>query len=182
MNQDFETYIGALGTMFENVEQLVRDGQGSPPWQVVFDPDNAPNNTLTWLAQWVGVELERQSSFENDEQFYARQRERIKAHLGFDRGSAKAMRAAASLYLTGNKQVFFRERDGDAYTLTVITRIDETPDPDAVLRELMRLKPAGIVLNFLVTTGRTFEETTALGQTFATSTTTWPTFNDREGA
>lgn len=83
--------------------------------------------------------------------------------------------------LTGNKTIFFEERSTSAYTITVITRTTETPDSDAVLRALMTQKPAGIILTYVTTAGRTFAETTALGHTFATSLTTWPTFNNRRG-
>jgi hypothetical protein len=182
VNADLEAYIGALGVMFENVQEMVSDGKGSPSWSQIFDSDNAPTDALGWLAQWVGVDLDRRSSFEADDVYWSRQRAKIKAHLGFERGSLGAIRAAAQLWLTGSKTVFIQERDGTAYTLTVITRTAETPDPDAVLRELLKQKPAGIILNYVVAAGRTFVETTALGRTFAGSTTAWPTFDNRRGA
>jgi hypothetical protein len=181
-NADLQAYITTLGQMFEQSEQAARPGDDLPPWSQMFDPTMAPDAALAWLAQWVGVPAEFKSSLETDADFFARQRQRISDHLGWNRGTRAAMIAVVVPLLTGNKSVFFEERATSAYTITVITRTAETPDPDAVERALRTQKPAGIVLTYLTTTGRTFAETTALGQTFATSETTWPTFNDRRGA
>ena len=48
------------------------------------------------------------------------------------------LRAAAGMYLTGAKTVFFRERDEDPYHLEVVTRDEENPDPAKVLAALLR--------------------------------------------
>lgn len=180
-NSDLQAYIGSLGHMFDQAELAARPGDGDPPWSQMFDPTMAPDEALAWLGQWVGVPKEFKSSLETNEDFYARQRQRIITHLGWNRGTRQAMIDVVTPLLTGNKTVFFDERSTSAYTITVITRTAETPDPDAVERALLTQKPAGIVLTYVVVTGRTFAETTALGQTFATSHTTWPTFNDRKG-
>lgn len=181
-NPDLQAFITTLGQMFEQSELAARPGDDLPPWSQMFDPAMAPEEALAWLGQWVGVMPEFKSSLETDEDFFARQRQRIMDHLGWNRGSAAAMKAVITPLLTGNKSVFFQERSTSAYTVTVITRTSETPDPAAVERALRTQKPAGIVLTYLVTAGRTFAETTALAQTFATSQTTWPLFSNRRGA
>jgi hypothetical protein len=180
-NSDLEAYLGAIGHMFDQSEAAARPGDGDPPWSHIFDPTVAPEEALVWLAQWVGVPSEFKSSLESSDDFFARQRQRIIDHLGWNRGTRQAMIDVVTPLLIGNKSVFFDERSTSAYTITVITRTAETPDPDAVLLALMTQKPAGIVLTYETTTGRTFAETTALAQTFATSEATWPTFNDRKG-
>jgi hypothetical protein len=181
MNEDFQNYVSAIGQMFEPAEKAARDNKGSPPWSMMFNPDTAPTYALAWLGQFVGVELDIRSQFESDDDYWSRQRQRIKNHLGFARGSLDAIKAAAGLYLTGNKTVFIQERDSSAYHLTIITRTSETPDSDKVLREILKQKPAGIVLDYVVVAGRTFRETTATGNTFNDSAAEWPTFNDRKG-
>lgn len=180
-NTDLEFYIGALSSMFEQSEDAVRDGQGSPPFSMMFDPDIAPIAALAWLGQFVGVAPERRSQYELEDTFYVRQRQRIKDHLGFERGTAGAMRAAAESYLTGNKTVLFRERDGSAYHITVVTRVSETPDSGKVLRALTDLKPAGITLDYHTVVGRDFAEVLAANATFTAAAAAYPTFNDMRG-
>jgi hypothetical protein len=148
---------------------------------MMFDPNNCPVEALAWLGQFVGVPLENRSVLEADAPYYARQRSRIAAHIGFSRGTPAAMRAVLAPLLTGNQTVFFKERDGDPYTLTVVTRTSETPDAVAARRALLTQKPAGIILNYTTANTRTFAETTATGNTFAASLAAWPTFNARTG-
>jgi hypothetical protein len=178
---DFQSYLGAIGAMFEQAETSVRDDTGKPPWATMFDPDTAPDGALAWLGQFVGVSPQIQSIYESDFDFFARQRQRIKDHLGFNRGSAVAMKTAAALYLTGSKTVMFRERDGSAYHLTVVTRTAETPDPGAVERELLAQKPAGITLDYHTITGRDFDEVKAANATFTIAKATYATFNTMRG-
>jgi hypothetical protein len=167
-NNDLETYVDAIGQMFEQSENVTRDPEGYPPYALLFNPDTCPDNALAWLGQFVGVQPEVQSQSESDTEFYDRQRQRIKDHLGFARGSAAAMRATAQLYLTGNKTVFFRERDTDPYILTIVTQTDETPDSARVLAALMAIKPAGIILHYNVITGTDFAYLRDTYSTFAT--------------
>jgi hypothetical protein len=180
-NTDLELYIAAVSSMFEQSEDAVRDGQGNPPFSMMFNPDICPVSALPWLGQFVGVQPEKQSQFESDDDYYARQRQRIKDHLGFARGSAAAMLAAAGNYLTGNKTVLFRERDGSPYHLTVVTRTSETPNPAAVEKALFDLKPAGITLDYHTITGRDFAEVKADNANFLAAKTAYPTFNDMRG-
>lgn len=158
-NEDLKAYLGALGSMHEPSETAVRGTEdGAPPFSIMFDPDNAPDDALAWLAQFVGVELEKKNVNEDDFYYFLRQRQRIKDHLGFARGSAAAMRATAALYLTGGRQVIFRERDGSAYHLTIVTRTAETPDAARVERELLKIKPAGLTLDYHTITGTDWAE------------------------
>jgi hypothetical protein len=180
-NSDLEQYIGAISAMFEQSEDAVRDGNGSPPFSMMFDPDLCPEEALAWLGQFVGVQPELESQYEAHTDFIARQRQRIKDHLGFNRGSTASMIAAASLHLIGNKAVIFRERDGSAYHLTVVTRTAETPDPAKVEAELLKLKPAGITLDYHTITGRDFAEVNANNANFLAAKTAYPTFNDMRG-
>lgn len=143
----------AVGAQFDEIDAVARAGTDDEPgWAALMDPDAAPAFTLDWLAQFAGVSLNRTL----DE---AQKRVAIRATEGVvKRGTPAAMQRAARPFLTGAQSVFLAERDGDAYQLTVITRTDETPDPDAVEAALLSQKPAGIVMTYSVVPGLAYAE------------------------
>jgi len=124
-------------------------------FETILDPTRCPDWALPWLAQLVGLRLP--TSITVDEQ-----RAFIVALASQNRGTPAALAAAAGLYLTGSKTVYFRERDPDSddppYTIEVVTLDDETPDPDAVLAALMAQKPGGIVLTFRQVEGQDWQQ------------------------
>lgn len=137
--------------MYQDVASLV-DPEDDSPWVPLFDVNKCPDWALPWLAQVVGVRLP--SSITGDAA-----REYITA-LSFEEiGKPSAIRAAVSIYLTGNKTVYFRERDqGDAYALEVVTVDAETPDPEAVARALESSVPAGIIIRYRSVVGWDYEQ------------------------
>src|SRR5215468_578343 len=48
-------FCGALGAMFQEVQDLARDSPDGPGWSAVMDLDRCPDGWLPWLAQFVGV-------------------------------------------------------------------------------------------------------------------------------
>jgi Phage tail protein (Tail_P2_I) len=142
--------------MYQDVASLV-DPEDDVPWVPLFDVSKCPDWALPWLAQVVGVRLP--TSITGDDA-----REYIKA-LSFEEiGKPDAIRAAVSIYLTGNKTVYFRERDeGDAYALEVVTVDSETPDPEAVARALEASVPAGIIIRYRSVVGWDYEQMTTEG-------------------
>lgn len=149
-------YVAAISRMFQEVDSLVAEVNGRPPWGALFDIATLPAKGLGWLGQFVGVSP--QSGLSD-----ADQRTRILSTAGFWRGTPASLRAAAQAYLTGGKTVIFRERDAaacptqPAYGLTVITYTAETPDAAKVLAALLAQKPAGIVLNYQVHDGQDYQ-------------------------
>jgi hypothetical protein len=145
----------AIGTMYQEVEDLVRDTSGGPGWSPLMDLDRCPSYALGWLAQLVGVRLLPGASDADN-------RARIASTDGFKRGTAAALIGAAQSTLTGAQTVVFRERDSTAaspdyaYYLTVETYADQTPDPAATERALLAQKPAGIVLTYRTATGQDY--------------------------
>lgn len=154
---------GALGEMFQPVEDVARDTPEGPGWSAVVDAIRCPDDWLIWLRQFVGANGLRHS---------------ITQHSGFQRGTRDAIANAAGMYLTGNKTVYFRERHGDPYAFEVVTVEAETPDPAAVLAELIRQKPGGLVLTYRTVAGWDYEAMTDAGGTYATLKTTFATYYD----
>jgi hypothetical protein len=150
---------GALATALERVAEIYDPDEG-PPGSPLVDVDRCPDWALPWLAQLVGVSMPVGMPAEQA-------REGIRSVAGWKRGTPGALLAAAGFHLTGAKTVYFLEHDPTGtdppYTLEVVTRASETPDPAAVLAELMRQKPAGIVLTYRTVEGWDYQQLEAAG-------------------
>jgi hypothetical protein len=157
--------------MFEEASWYARDSDDGPGFVRLVDLDLAPEKALPWLAQFVGVQL--QPGLDD-----AAQRARIRATDGFHRGTVSALVGAARQYLTGGKTVIVRERDGDAYTLTIVTYTAETPDSGLVLAALLDQKPGGLILNYVVETGQDWATLQANYATWADVIAHYPTWTD----
>lgn len=158
LNAPLEVLLDAIGVMFEQVQEIVVDGD-QPGWTVPVTLADAKE--LGWLGQFVGVRLAPALTD-------AEARVAIDAVAGFSRGTPSAIVNAAARTLTGNKSVKFYERaGGNAYDLTVITYSSQTPDPTATEAAIRALKPAGIVLTYLVVDGLTYAQLEADYATYA---------------
>jgi len=162
--------LSGIGEAFQQVEDYGRDQGDTPGWAFMLDPDTCPPEALGWLAQFVGVVLQPGLS-------EADQRARIKATDGWNRGTVGAIKGAAAQYLTGNKTVTLRERDGDPYFLTVITYTSQTPNPAQVLAAVTAQKPAGLVLTHNVTPGQDYRNIRDSGMTYAALRSKYATYN-----
>lgn len=161
---------GALGAIFREVAEIFDpEDDDVPPMAPLLDPVLCPAWALPWLAQLVGITLPAGMT-------EAEARTFITEVAGFKRGTRQAMEAAAAQYLTGDKTVYFRERDGSPYILEVVTLTTETADQAAVLRALTALKPGGIVLNYRTVIGWDYQEMTAAGGTYAVLKTTYTSY------
>jgi len=155
------------------------DPEDAAPFETLLDPARCPPWALPWLAQLVGMRLPTTISVDEQRAFIA-------ALASHNRGTPAALAAAAGLYLTGDKTVYFRERDPTGqdppYTIEVVTRDDETPDPDAVRAALMAQKPGGIILLYRQVTGWDYEAMTDQGETegwtYASLGPLFPTYRD----
>lgn len=148
---DLDTFLAAIGSMFQPVDDLVRDSELGEGWSPLLDAQRAPTEALPWLGQLVGVRLMAGLS-------EPARRQRIAETDGFRRGSLAALVGAARQHLTGLQRVVVRERDGSAYRLTVITFDSQTPYPDRVAAALAEQKPAVIVLDYRVETGQDYRQ------------------------
>lgn len=145
-------FCHAIGSMFEEVEQIARDTDTAPGWAAALDAGLAPEKWLPWLMQLTGVT--NPGGLTGDEL-----RDRIQRADGWRRGTPASMLAAAQRHLAGTRRVTFRERDGgDPYAVHVVTYTAETPDPAAAAAALAEQKPAGLILTHAVLDGWDYTE------------------------
>jgi hypothetical protein len=162
----------AMGRPLRRLQQVYDPPGDIAPLAPLFDPELCPDWALPWLAQTVGVTLPPGTPD-------AAARTIITSVGGQARGTPAALRAAAGIFLTGTKTVFFRERDPDSpdppYYLEVVTLTQETPDPALVLRALLAQKPGGIVLTYLQIESWDYQEQTLEAASSGWAYTTLPT-------
>lgn len=120
------------------------------------DPMTADVAWLPWMAQLVGAVLDPAAS-------EAEQRDTIRyATSGWRAGTRGAIADAAKSALTGSRyarvvphmkpSVGGGIEAGTIWDITIVTRVSETPDPEAVLGAVLRtgVKPAGVRLHTTV--------------------------------
>lgn len=146
LNWPLATYIGALGQMFQDIEDMAREQNGYPGYSQLVDVNRVRADRLPWLAQFIGAVLPQRLPGETDEAYVSRMRGFIKDPSHFKRGSVAMITWVAQQRLTGTRSVYIRERDTSPYHYTVVTRTSETPDPAGTLADLKAAKPAGLIL------------------------------------
>jgi hypothetical protein len=161
----------ALSRPFLEVQEVFDPEGDVPPVAPLLDPELCPDWALPWLGQLVGVRLPNGTPPDIA-------RATISKASGFARGTPAAIEAAAGLYLTGNKTVYFRERDGSPYRLEVVTLSGETPDPAQVEAAIRSQKPGGIILTYRTFAAWDYQLMTEQGGTYAEQSATFTTYQN----
>lgn len=148
------TYLTALATPFELVEEWASDTDDAVGWSLLVDIDRCPDIALPWLAQLVGIKTRDITGLTADQQ-----RQQIRDLGNWKRGTIPAIRAAVLPYLTGTQTIIIRERfDGSAndapYNIQVITYASETSDAVKVEAAIRAQKAAGLVLSYVNSMGQ----------------------------
>lgn len=139
--------VEALMTTLDRPALVAHGEPGLPPWRALTDPAVAPAWALPFAAQWTGGRMPPRRPGEPSEDYIARARREVVYPLGMRRGSALTAVEAAREHLTGERTIVFREQfAGDPWQLMVVTRVEETPDPDAMRAAVRRVLPAGVLL------------------------------------
>jgi hypothetical protein len=149
----FAVLCGAVGAMWQAVADLSEDRDGRPGWAVLVDVETSPADALPWLAQIPGVDLTQGAPA-------LQQRDEIRRRSGQGRCRPAAMREEAAPTLSGTKTIRILERASSAWTLTVITRTSETPNPAVTLAALLRQKVGGDILTHIVSDAPIIDEWT----------------------
>lgn len=166
----------AAARTIANVTAAIRHDEAGSGWRRAYDPDRAPEFMLEWLEQHVGTTTPVGAT-------EAQRRELIRDAPNWRRGTSGAMIAGGRQYLTGTRLLeLFERTDGHAYRIGAASRTSETPDPDRVLAALLEQKPAGLILNYVVTDEWTVAELEAAyaGEELADVEGDYPTVNALE--
>ena len=145
-------FIDAIGGMFQTGADLVEDGpNGEPGWSIIVDIDRIPDAGLPYLAQFIGSD------------FYsgitaAQQRQQIRDHISWQRGTPSSIISAIRLFLTGTQTVQLNERDTSAYHFAVTIWAAEAPADTSATSPLVTYvnvfaKPAGLQWTLTVNPG-----------------------------
>lgn len=166
MTTQLQDYLEAIGGMFVGTEVY-----SLANWENLLDPDLCPVDALPYLAQYVGERLPAGIS-------EAAARQWIKDAPNQRRGTVGSIVAAAKRKLTGTQIVAVVERDTGNDRISVITYIDQTPDRNLVLKELMTVVPGDMVLNYQVLSGQIWSTVKAGYATWALVKAHYPTWAD----
>ena len=169
------TFMGAVGTGGDEVNDLVRETDIRPGWGLMFDVDNVPSKWLPWLGQFSGTSIDPAL---NDNAARAI----VAARAGFTRGRPSTITNIAKGYLTGTQYVLLEERyNGDPYTYSVIVQTDQVTDAAQLNAALTAAKPAGLNFNLYIVDVLVYSELQAISGTYAGVLTHYPTYRDMHG-
>lgn len=113
-------YLDGIGQMLQDLDYL---SHYNPPWQPMINIDLVPNEGLQWLAQFVGAILDTTVDYDS-------QRQQIRDHVGWNRGTPATFISLGKARLTGTQTLELTERFNSPYRFRVITWQDETPPED----------------------------------------------------
>jgi hypothetical protein len=166
----------ALAQPYLQVMELIDPPEPYPPWGPLFDINVCPAWALPWLAQIVGIRIPAGLS-DADARTY------IRDAAGHNVGTVKAIRLAlqqtlVSAHPPAPPTVYFRERDGSAYRLEVVTIDGETPDPALTQRVLAAVVPGGLVLSYRSIEGWDYQAQVDQGGTYREQSAQYSTYAD----
>jgi hypothetical protein len=166
----------ALAQPYLQISELIDPPEPYAPWAPLFNIYICPGWALPWLAQLVGIKLPAGISD-------ADARRAIKFSAGHNVGTVAAIRDALRTTLVPANPptpatVYFRERDGSAYRLEVVTLDPETPDPAWTLEVLTAAIPGGLVLSYRSIEGWDYQAMTDMGGTYAEQSLQYATYAD----
>jgi hypothetical protein len=159
---DLAIYLGALGTIFQEIEDYAADTDDGVGWSILVDLERAPFKGLPWLAQFKGVQIPIGVTD-------AVARQVIEEAAGWARGTVASVRAIIQQYLTGNKVVIIQERDSSPYHFSVTTYTSESGDAGnqaKIVAAIVSVKPAGLQFTYTVSTGQDYQNIFATYATY----------------
>jgi hypothetical protein len=116
----FGNLAEAMMRPYKQVAELIDPPDPYEPWSPLFFVDITPDWALQWLGQVVGVRVPNTAT-------PSQARAMIK-ELSFEEvGKPETIKNVIRAYLGGSKSIIYRERDGNAYRLEIITMNRDAP-------------------------------------------------------
>jgi hypothetical protein len=156
------------------VDDLARDTDAGPGWSGIVDLARVPDDFVVWLAQFVGISARVGDTT-------ASIREEITNRPRTKRGTPATVISAAQSVLSGSARVMLTERDTSAYHFLLQTYVVQTPDAQAVVDAVNRVKPGGVMWVHELLTGPSYaqvETATPPASTYADRKAMFPTYAD----
>jgi hypothetical protein len=136
-DQILDAFVQGMSTGLERATQVAHGTDDAEGERVLTDPRVCPFWALPHAALWTGSRMPLRPFGMSDPDWETYARAYVVAALPAYRGGSVALRTVAQRFLTGTKSVKIITRyDGELWDTLVITRPDETADPDALLAAL----------------------------------------------
>jgi hypothetical protein len=163
--------LAAVASMWQDIDDLIRDTDVAPGWARIVDVDLAPPMAFGWLAQIAGVKLTAGAPEEA-------QREEIRRVDGQRRGLRSTILSKVAPYITGSTPPLLLERTnpdvpGDrAYHITLSLVAQQLPGGlsdanglalQAAFRDAL---PAGLIGHVLLKEHNNYDEVNAANASY----------------
>jgi hypothetical protein len=169
-------FLGAIGQTLQDLDYLAHAPDASHPvWFNLIDLDAVPDAGVPWLGQFIGIRAAPGLTV-------AQQRQQIRDHISWQRGTPAAIASGVRLFLTGTQTVQIAERDTGPYHFTITINTAEAPaDTTALVNYVNNFaKPAGLTWTLVVGTAppATYGSIYTRGDTYITMYQSFQTYND----
>ena len=146
--EDIASIRGFVNALVAGLEEPSTWAHDDPGYSLLVDPYRAPERSLPWLGQFVGVQFPSDMT-----PTIAERRQLIVDRPSWRRGSALFIEATVKRSLIGTKFLVITERYQDnAYRIRVRTDLPETPNQEQTRSDIESILPAGVILTFDVLT------------------------------
>lgn len=165
LSTDAANLLAAYAAMFEQVFSIVNES-GSlddlttwvPAWSTLMNVETCPTWALPFLSMFNGTAVQPGTSD-------AVARATIQNEPAMQRGTVAAIEQAVLKNLTGDQSFWLVERTAnngspDAYHAIITYLTSECPSPSLLQASVEAIKPAGIQITYLGTTGITWNDAT----------------------
>jgi len=169
-------FLGAIGQTLQDLDYLSHAPDAAHPvWFNLIDLDAVPDVGIPWLGQFIGIRAAPGLTA-------AQQRQQLRDHISWQRGTPAAIAAGVRLFLTGTQTVQIAERDTGPYHFTITIATAEAPaDTTALVNYINQFaKPAGLTWTLVVGTAppATYNTIYQRGDTYITMYQSFQTYND----
>lgn len=174
-------FVNGLALMLKPIDDISRDGpNGEPGWSQIFDLERAKTNWLPWMGQIVGYEVPTRPSGQSLADYDAQQRERMFTRAAWRKGTNGLLHDVIAEQLNDPKRVIIQNRvGGNANQIKVWVYASDIATSAAEVEAAARSQKAlGLIMEFAVLAGKTYESLRAANATYQTVFTKFADYNE----